>query len=389
MTTAQFLSAHTDIANQTQININYSKIGTTGTISGITVSTTTKKDWNNSLTSNNILDLTTALQQVETVNFIIEGLTYKLEIVDRSNGTNTTQNSNLNYVYFAINPFSFPVTQPDFSNVQVTFEPLVLEGLYTYNDYNPVISNAQVNRQSIIRQQADRSNSSIKPTNFNDIILQSAEPAQIQDSNYSSTGWTNARYTGTNTSAETYRGIPPAATGRLFSGEIYSSTTVDTLICSRSLSDRTITELLQTSAQNLPTTASFTNPSIYKLYTAITNTTSTLIQATLVTNFQTKIPVEVGSIVKIDSEYMRVESVIKTQTYDELKVIRGYLSSTPATHTINTALYTTPTTRVFNFEGTGAKAVNNSNSKIWVKDNKHILYTDGFGVIYSGSVCSI
>ena len=388
MTTADFLAAHSIIRNQTQININYDRTGVaSGTIVGITVSATTKKDWSKTLSSTNTLDLTTALQQVETIKFVIGVTVYNLKITDRSRFIDN--NRNLSYFYFAVTPTPFIPTFPNFPNIQVTFEPLVLEQAYTYNDYNPIISNAVENRESVISQQVDRASSGLKPTNFTDILTLTAVPAQVQDSNYTSTGWTNARYGGTVTSAETYRGILPAATGRTFTGEVYSSTVADALICSRSLSDRTLTELLQTSTQELPQTASFNNESVYKLYEAITTTAAKFIKTTLVTNFQIKTPVEVGSVIKIDSEYLRIESINKTQNYDELKVVRGYLSSTAATHTINTLVYTTPTTRVFKFEGTGAKVVNSVNTKVWVKDSKQIVYTDGFGVIYSGSVCSI
>jgi hypothetical protein len=390
MTTPDFIAAHSIIGNQTQININYDKTGdTTGTITGFTVTVTTKKDWNSTLSSNNILDLTTALQQVQAISFVVNSKTYNLKIIDRSISTDSSGNRNLDYFYFAVTPSPFILAQVKYSDIQVNFEPLVLAELYTYNDYNPIISNAVANRQSTFHQQVDRTISGVQPVNFADILESTAVPAQVQDSNYTSTGWSNARYGGTTTSAETYRGVLPAATGRTFPGEVYSSTVADSLICSRSLSDRTLTELLQTSAQELPQTASFSNPSIYKLYEAITTSTTKLIKTALVTDFQTKIPVEIGSVIKIGSEYLRIESINKTQNYDELTVVRGYLSSTAAAHTINTLAYTTPITRVFKFEGTGAKAVNTANSKIWIKDSKQVLYTDGFGVIYGGSVCSI
>ena len=398
MTTADFLEAHSIIKNQTQININYNRTSnTTGIITGVTVSTTTKKNWGKTLSSTNTLDLTAALQQVETIKFIIEGTTYNLKIVDRAVFINPIENRNLDYFYFAVTPFPFTPTISA-PNVQVTFEPLILGQIYAYNDYNPVISNATENRQSLIYQQADRNNSSLVPGNFTDILNLTAVPAQVQDSNYTSTGWTNARYNGSLTSAETYRGILPTVTGKTFSGEVYSSKVADSLICSRSLSDRTITELLQTSAQDLPQTASFSNESIYILYEAITSTTGSFIKASLASNFQTKTPVEIGSVIKIDSEYLRIESINRVEDnvtyFYELRVVRGYLSSTAATHTVGTLpvgniLYTTPTTRVFKFEGTGAKLVNNANSKIWIKDSKQIVYTDGFGVIYGGSTCSI
>ena len=395
MTTTNFLEAHSIIRNQTQININYDETeGTTGVITGVTVSTTTKKNWGKTLSSTNTIDLTAALQQVKTIKFVIGTTTYNLEIVDRAVFINPIENRNLDYFYFAVTPFPFIPTVSAL-NVQVTFEPLILGGIYTYNDYNPIISNATENRQSVIYQQADRNNSNVIPGNFTDILNLTAVPAQVQDSNYTSTGWTNARYNGSLTSAETYRGILPTVTGKIFSGEVYSSKVADSLICSRSLSDRTITELLQTSAQELPQTASFNNESVYKLYEAVTTTTDKFIKVALVTNFQTKTPVEIGSVIKIDSEYLRIESINRVEDYVnviyfyELKVVRGYLSSTAATHTINTLLYTTPTTRVFKFEGTGAKLVNSVNSKIWIKDSRQIIYTDGFGVIYSGSTCPI
>lgn len=95
-------------------------------------------------------------------------------------------------------------------------------------------------------------------------------------------------------------------------------------------------------------TVPFNNLSVYKLFAAITTTTATLIRTTLVTDFQTKIPVKTGSIIKIDSEYLLVQSINTTATYDELAVVRGYLLSTPTTHLINTPLFTTSTTSINN-----------------------------------------
>jgi hypothetical protein len=390
MNTTEFIQLHSIIGNETQININYDRIGVTnvGVISGITVTVITKKDINSSLVGDNILDITTALQQVETVEFTIEGVSYKLKITNRSKYTSTSGNNNLNYYYFTVDPFRFNITQINYSNIQVTFEPLILGGIYTYNEYNPIISNAQQNRQSTTIRQADRTNSSTNPTNFEEILAVSSEPAQVQDSNYTATGWSNARYAGTNTSAENYRGIVPAITGKTFLGEVYTSTIPDELICSRSISDRTLIELLHTSDQELPATASYVSSS-FVLSSAISTTTAQVIQVSLAPSFQTKIPVEIGSIVKINSELLRVESIQNLQNSNELTVVRGYLSTTPTTHATGRPLLSTPNTKVFSFEGTNANIVANSNNKIWIKDNRQVLYTDAFGVIHGGSVCPL
>jgi hypothetical protein len=61
------------------------------------------------------------------------------------------------------------------------------------------------------------------PANIYALLSGSAELAIIQDSNYSITGWTNARYFGSKTNESDYKS-PPSVTGTVFKGSNYPTT---------------------------------------------------------------------------------------------------------------------------------------------------------------------
>ena len=119
------------------------------------------------------------------------------------------------FYYYRVTPVDFTITDADgyISDVQVLIAPYTADILFENSEYNPFIGDTQENRQSKTVFKADRGESAVIPTNFQSILNGTATYADIQDSNYSATGWSNARYSGTKTSVANY-GVAPVLLGR-------------------------------------------------------------------------------------------------------------------------------------------------------------------------------
>lgn len=72
---------------------------------------------------------------------------------------------------------------------------------FEYSDYNAVFGNASVPQFSTVYQDVDYATNGPIPINLNLIISGSARKAQVQDSNYTQTGWSNGRYNGSRNSS--------------------------------------------------------------------------------------------------------------------------------------------------------------------------------------------
>jgi len=76
---------------------------------------------------------------------------------------------------------------------------------FDYNDYNPLLDNAETPQYSTTWMDVDYSQNPLVPINFGLIISGTADRAFVQDSNYSSKAWSNLRYNGSRTNS--YRTI--------------------------------------------------------------------------------------------------------------------------------------------------------------------------------------
>lgn len=395
MTTTEFLFLHSantaaNINTESRINVNTVINGNgTGTITGVTVTVSTRADWNTPASQTNQLDLENVLLVATSIRFTVDNQVYTLPIVNRSKYI-SRYNDKSNYYYFEVTPTIFNITANTYTLtppvIDVTFLPFVQDEKYEYSDSNPLISNALENRVSTYIQQADRQNLGAKPANLIQILDRTATPAQTQDSNYSSTGWSNARYVGSATDAQDFKGIPPAITGKLFTGELNPSSSADLLICSRSISDRILSELLFTGDTELPTFEGFVKTR-YEIDVDILGNTSTVTY-----RFNTTPPtgsLEIGSIIRvrrgpsIEPELMRVEKL--EPELSRLQVTRGYLSTEIQDLEAEDKLEVLKPLRIFKIDSTTANIVSATNNKIWIKESKEILSTDSYGIVYSSN----
>jgi hypothetical protein len=89
------------------------------------------------------------------------------------------------------------------SSSLIMFDPDQIN--FDYNDYNPLLGNAETPQYSTIWMDVDYSQNPLTPVNFDLIISGTADRAFVQDSNYSSKAWSNLRYNGSRTNS--YRNI--------------------------------------------------------------------------------------------------------------------------------------------------------------------------------------
>jgi hypothetical protein len=398
-TTFIFLHNTTNSGNinrESRININYDNNGDgTGTLKGITATVKTKADWSLPLATNNEVDLENVLLTVTSIRLTVDGELFSLPIVNRSRYTNVFNNINSDYYYFEITPTVFNITStitnalPQITSI--TFLPFIQNEKYEYSDNNPLISNALSNRESTYIQQSDRIKSNTRPTNLGEILVREATPAQVQDSNYTSTGWSRARYVGSSTNALEYKGVPAAITARLFTGETNPSSSADLLICSRSISDRILTEMLFTGDQEVPTFEGFANTR-YEIENPVSISSNVLpyiFSTTIVTG-----SLEIGSIIRVvtdpvNTELLRVEKI--EPDLNRLQVTRGYLGTTKTDDIVaQDVIQVLKPLRIFKIDNVSAKVVNTTNAKIWVKESKEILMTDEYGMVYTSSnTCTV
>jgi hypothetical protein len=74
------------------------------------------------------------------------------------------------------------------------FDPSYLD--FDYNDYNPLLDNAETPEPATFYMDVDYSQNPLTPVNFGLIISGTADRALVQDSNYNSYAWSNIRYNG-------------------------------------------------------------------------------------------------------------------------------------------------------------------------------------------------
>lgn len=397
MNTDTFLALHTttgnnSINNTATINVNYNNTGTgKGTITGLTVTVKTAADYTAQRSQANQIDLQNVLLLATSVKFTLAGQFFNLQIVNRSRYTSVVDDRFKDYYYLEVTPTEFNTTNSSPDDLlgvsDITFFPFVQDENYNYSNNNPLISNALENRTSTLAQQSDRVGSSTSPTNLVKLLAENATPAQTQDSNYSLTGWSNARYKGTATNAQNYKGIPPAVTAKAFLGELNPSSSADLLICSRSLSDRIVVELLSTGNQEIPSFEGFVKTK-YQLLTNVVPGSSTIVYT--INNTAVTGSLEIGSIIKVGTaaELLRITNI--EPGFNRLTVTRGYLKTTALNLTQSDKITVVKPLKIFKVGTGGANIVNSTNSKVWVKESKEILVTDEYGLVYaSSSLCTV
>ena len=287
------------------------------------------------------------------------------------------------------------------TDVQVNITPYISSLTFSFNEDNAIIGNAIQARRSGIKQESDRGQVDINPSNIDAITLQVAKKAEVQDSLYSITGWTNARYKGTKTSARTLNEIPPTLRGTPFIGEEFTRESPSNTICLITESDRILEDYLWAGDSELPKVsyATFldTETGVRRdNIGVIQNITLSEIDETSNITVNTQgTPIlfrpKVGDLLDIEGEVVKVLKILNTVPGSTVfKAQRGFNNTERVSGELEDVKVRRLELkdRVFKFT-TGLEKVEAVNDRrIWVRDLDTIIYTDEFGRILKEVKCS-
>ena len=240
--------------------------------------------------------------------------------------------------------------------------------------------------------------------------------AQVQDSNYTTTGHTNARYNGTKTTEDDYSGIEPFLSATPIQGATYRVDEDDNFICSQSLDDREVEDFLFLGSGNIPTLAT-SDLGFITSNNQVTSTSGSVANVILDEHDQSfnmtvnigvnnkMIKIKPGNVLLLtdpnngNTEVVQVLNNLQvvdanppyytSLTTVELQVKRRFDGAT-TTHSFptNTKVEAFTDTRIFRLEGSRLIAVDEK--KIWIKDNRTILKTNNSGYVISlSTTCSV
>lgn len=283
----------------------------------------------------------------------------------------------------------------------------------TLQDYGVLNGNVQTSRESQFQVQSDRSyrtaGSNTNPVNMYSIINNLAAPAQVQDSNYTTTGWTNARYNGTKLTTTTNNDTDPILQGTFFEGAFFGKDIKDTYILGTTIADASYNQYffsgeldaLEYTLQDLKLFA----------YDTGSNFTSLRVTASVASN--TTPSLFVGDLLRISGSsngfsseiYEMIAPTGSTQYYPyilrnvnggdvfwSIQTKRNYNNTQTTTWTgISFGdgpfefrnLYKIVPTRIYNIQGTVIEPT--GEGKVRIKGTDRIVYVNSDGYILSGS----
>lgn len=322
-----------------------------------------------------------------------------VETLPVTGGELLTADNGTSILYFLdVSPYfniSSLVLSPSFQTTvaltRIIFSNTIDTYVFNASGYNAVLNNVQDPRLSDYQ-----------------VLQGTTTQAGIQDSLYSSTGWINGRYEGSQTSQTNYLGISPTITGKSFEGVYFPRTVTDAQIIAQVQAGAvTYTEYLYPGEEALPTfttisdayyiAASLTSNDLTPVGTILATDTEIPLLIRSLAQLSTPIP-KVGDIIQITSslELMKVQSVGSYQNngnytvpFYKLVVERGYNYTTP--QQIITQVFprieppvnlSTPTL-IFKLQGNKVQGV--QRGKVQVKTSGEILHIDRFGYVVSGS----
>ena len=225
-----------------------------------------------------------------------------------------------------------------------------------------------------------------------------ADLAPVQDSNYTTTGIINARYNGTKTGEEDFSGISPAVAAKPLEAALYRADEDNNFICSQSLSDRDIEEVLFEGTTEFPVVS---NTVFGYLNSNVMNAVSASLPIQGIKGSAPQ-PGDIFSLtVGATTENLQILSVqpIPSQTglpYYTITVARNFDNALGTnvgtgvnlTGQIGTALNRLGGARLLTIDKSRLIAV--SDKKVWLKDNRNVLKTNDRGfVIEISEVCTV
>lgn len=325
------------------------------------------------------------LQTAQQINITINGYNYTLDILNRAERTA----SGTTYYFFDINDIQVNSLADDTSTLpdQIIF---LIPGFQNTNffggDYDVLLNNVENSRQSSTIMLSDRYKisggpGSLNPINIGELRNLTAERADVQDSNYTTTGWINGRYEGSKTNSITYGGVDSAVTGKFFEGSLYPSGTLPSAINQQVSSSITIyTQYLSTSDSDLPTFPTILDTK-YLTVTTI-GLTDTQIQIQTDPAYLTNPDISIGDIITINNtEYMRVANIQPFNNNQMLTVTRRWNGSPGASYlSANQPIKKIKgPTKIYQLQGNKIQGL--QRGRLVVKDTQETLIIDVLGQV--------
>lgn len=151
-------------------------------------------------------------QSVKAVNLSAGTNTFNTTLFLTGSGIGLVENNTINFIIAkGLDPTTLTINSCHVSlslynatpfnglSSLIIFDPDSIN--FDYNDYNPLLDNAETPQYSNIWMDVDYSQNPLTPVNFGLIISGTADRAFVQDSNYSSKAWSNLRYNGSRTTS--------------------------------------------------------------------------------------------------------------------------------------------------------------------------------------------
>ena len=320
-----------------------------------------------------------------------------------------------NYMVYELYPPELRVSIPTPStssdgfyeeNISYLLEPTLTLKRFNTSEYNVLIGSIEESVESLYSVKSDRTStkttgSLLNPLNIDDIINNIAEPANIQDSNYSNTAWTNGRYEGSKITTLTNGGIDPIVQGAFFDGAYFGINTEDGYILSGSAAGLLTYEQKFCSGKleapryiledlNLKTYSQVFTPGINSLSLSSSNTpfnTNLSLGDLLIFSGSTG---KLSEIIKVTNPiggiYFPYEYLQRTPNKEvvQLTVIRGHSNTKAVSIPIGSDCYRITPATVYSL--VAAKSTPVKPGKLIVKDSNEILFTNSDGQVYSGSI---
>lgn len=333
----------------------------------------------------------------------------KQTVLDQSSPTGTST-----YYMCTIVPVEIPQPTGPLLAGTIGFSPSIIKGEFTNGDYDTLLGNVEESRTSDYIMQSDRykvgtleNPSYTGPLNIDQLISTSASRADVQDSLYSDTGWTNARYVGSSTNRTSY-GVTPAEGGLVFKGAFYpKGVETDQVKYQVSSSQAIYQDFFYSGQGTTPGLSSITTlfqltgsnnvPFIDNRYYSFE--TGMYLKTPLIGTTNAPSPLVAGDIITIGNtdnpptEVMKVLTAANPVLFGTyalyfITVIRGYLGDPTLLSTYQSFLATTNpplfvrkaiTSTIYKVEGNKLQPV--SEGKLVVKESGAILKLDPYGVV--------
>lgn len=333
------------------------------------------------------VDLTPQLTQVQqiTVPLPTTGTSAILNITSRT----ATQSGTTKYFFFLTDPYSTTYISSPSGSGGLIFSPSIDAAEFNASPYNVLGGLVETQRQSTYIMDADEHKIGgtglpvgyVGPINIYKLLSGSADRAKVQDSNYTISGWSNARYRGSVTDIYDYNSTPAAA-GSIFQGSVFPSSSADSYIRSLASGSAVYKDLFYIGVGDTPGFAEQPTNFVTSGSTAIQPSGSIMFVDT--SGYITFVnPFKIGDYIKVSNqEVMKIIAIgspvgsIATLTLQVVRNIRGGFVNV---QTDNMTVELLNTSQIYEVENNRLNGV--VQGKVLVQGTGEILRVDSNGYV--------